>query len=72
MTTRTAYRGQGAASAVLATLASEAAQAGVEHLYLAVQADNQRAISLYQRSGFRPTHRYEYWRQENLDASGST
>jgi ribosomal protein S18 acetylase RimI-like enzyme len=67
MTTRTAFRGQGAASAVLATLASEAAQAGVEHLYLAVQSDNQRAISLYRRSGFRPTHPYQYWRQKDLN-----
>jgi ribosomal protein S18 acetylase RimI-like enzyme len=59
MATLAGYRGRGAASAILASLASGAAQAGVERMYLAVQADNP-AITLYERAGFSVVHAYEY------------
>lgn len=59
MATLPMYRGRGAASAILASLASGAAQAAVERLYLAVQADN-RAVALYERAGFSAVHTYEY------------
>jgi ribosomal protein S18 acetylase RimI-like enzyme len=66
--TRTSHRGQGAATAVLGALADATGDAGAPHLYLAVQADNQHAISLYERAGFRRSHRYEYW----VDRSDTT
>lgn len=61
MTTRSAHRRRGAATAVLAALAAEAAAAGAGRLYLAVQAGNRAALDCYERAGFRPVHRYEYW-----------
>lgn len=58
MATRTAHRGQGAASAILVSLADGV---DAERMYLAVQADNQPAIALYERDGFSFVHEYEYW-----------
>ena len=62
MATRATRRGRGAASAVVAAIASEAIQVGVDRMYLAVLADNAPALSLYGRVGFQAVHRYQYWR----------
>ncbi|MGH9090499.1 MAG: GNAT family N-acetyltransferase [Acidimicrobiales bacterium] len=60
MTTRSTHLRRGVASTVLAILAAEASAAGAHRMYLAVQADNAAAVSLYGRAGFRPAHRYRY------------
>ena len=61
MATHPSHRRRGAASAVLHQLAVEALDREVEHMYLAVMADNPAALALYQRSGFNVTHEYSYF-----------
>ena len=61
MTTRPGYRGRGAAAAVLAELASRAAVSAAERMYVAVEADDHIAITLYQRSRVTLVHDYQYW-----------
>lgn len=61
MATSPAHRRRGAASAVLHRLAVEALDREVEHMYLAVMADNPAALALYQRAGFNVTHEYSYF-----------
>lgn len=60
MATRPAARRRGRARAVLRTLAREASDRGIEHLYLAVMADNHAARRLYDRAGFTRSHEYSY------------
>lgn len=60
MTTVPARRRRGGATAVLHAMASAAAEAGVDHLHLGVEAANAGAIALYERAGFAPSHEYLY------------
>lgn len=53
-------RGQGAARAVLAALASWAAARESNHMYLQMEKGNCRASRLYERSGFREVCTYHY------------
>ena len=55
-------RGQGLASALMADLAREALTRSLPSMFLQVEEDNQAALSLYQRAGFRTAWRYRYWR----------
>jgi len=60
MFTLPAFRGRGAARAVLRALAAHAAAAGDLTLYLQVERENQVALDLYSRAGFAPHHAYHY------------
>ena len=53
-------RGRGLARAVLHALAQRARAAGARELYLQVEADNEPALRLYERAGFRLAYRYHY------------
>ena len=55
---RPAVRGRGVATEVLTTLPAELAKAGMKGLHLEVDRDNERAIRLYGRAGFRARERY--------------
>ncbi|WP_294764647.1 GNAT family N-acetyltransferase [uncultured Rhodoferax sp.] len=57
-------RGRGLATDLMAALAREALQRGLPHMYLQVEEDNQAALSLYRRAGFRTAWRYQYWRRK--------
>lgn len=59
--TRPPHRREGAATAVLHTLAEEASRRNAGRMYLAVMADNDPALGLFDRAGFRPVHEYSYW-----------
>jgi ribosomal protein S18 acetylase RimI-like enzyme len=61
MVTDPSHRRRGVAKAVLGGLAEEALRREVEHMYLAVMADNDAATSLYERSGFEVVHEYSYF-----------
>jgi N-acetylglutamate synthase len=61
MATRPEHRRQGAAGAVLGSLAREALQAGATELGLAVMVDNVGARRLYEALGFEESHRYRYF-----------
>ena len=60
MGTRPEARRQGAATAVLHTLAQWAVDEGAPRLYLQVEEDNTAARTLYERAGFVDTYRYHY------------
>jgi N-acetylglutamate synthase len=60
MATRPEDRRRGVASAVARRAAGWAAGRGARQLYLQVEEDNQPALRLYGRLGFRPSHRYHY------------
>ena len=62
MRTALRSRGQGLAGKILATLAQEAINRGLDRVFLQVQEDNSAALALYQRAGFVTTWRYHYWR----------
>jgi GNAT superfamily N-acetyltransferase len=60
MGTRPEARRQGAATAVLRTLAQWAVDHDAPRLYLQVEEDNTAARALYTRAGFVDTYRYHY------------
>ncbi|MFC1432828.1 GNAT family N-acetyltransferase [Streptacidiphilus sp. N1-3] len=55
-------RRRGLATAVMAALARRAAEEGATGGYLQVEAGNERAVALYDKLGFRTSHRYQYAR----------
>ncbi|HEX3648567.1 MAG TPA: GNAT family N-acetyltransferase, partial [Pseudonocardiaceae bacterium] len=55
------HRRRGLATGLLAALAAWADRRGARRCVLQVATHNQDAISLYQRLGCRPHHRYRYW-----------
>ncbi len=61
MATDPAHRRRGVAKAVLNGLAQEAFRRQVAQMYLAVMADNDAGISLYEDSGFGAVHEYCYY-----------
>lgn len=62
MRTALRSRGQGLAGQILAGLAQEAINRGLDRVFLQVQEDNSAALALYQRAGFTTAWRYHYWR----------
>ena len=62
---RPAFRGAGAAAALLAVLESYAAESGYRWLYLDSKDDLKAAIRFYQRHGYEPCERYN----ENCQAT---
>lgn len=58
--TREGARRRGYARAVVAALLRWAWDQGARHAYLQVEEDNEPAILLYERFGFRPVYRYWY------------
>ncbi|MFS8103956.1 GNAT family N-acetyltransferase [Lentzea alba] len=60
MATLPEARGQGAARAVLAALASWAAAREANHMYLQMEKTNNSAFRLYERTGFREVCTYHY------------
>jgi GNAT superfamily N-acetyltransferase len=60
MHTLEAFRGRGAAGAILGALARWAAGQGAKRLYLQVSADNAAARRVYARRGFRTLYGYHY------------
>ncbi|QMU67719.1 GNAT family N-acetyltransferase [Streptacidiphilus sp. P02-A3a] len=56
-------RRRGLATAVTAALARAAADEGADLAYLQVEPENENAIRLYDRLGFRTHHRYHYRRR---------
>lgn len=63
MRTARAFRGQGLAARVLASLAAAALARGYPRMFLQVDVQNAPAQSLYRRAGFQPAWTYTYWRQ---------
>lgn len=61
MRTAPGHRGQGYASAILATLGRVARARGVKQVFLQVEEANP-ARAIYRRAGFTPAWRYHYWR----------
>jgi N-acetylglutamate synthase len=59
--TLASYRGQGLAGQVLAGLANEALERGVDKVMLQVEEDNTSALALYRRAGFSTAWKYVYW-----------
>jgi len=57
--TARAHRGKGYAGLLLTELLNWGIQQGAQHAYLQVIADNDPALALYQRLGFK--HLYSYW-----------
>ncbi|WP_370110898.1 GNAT family N-acetyltransferase [Streptacidiphilus sp. MAP12-33] len=55
-------RRRGLAGALMATLASRAAEEGASGAYLQVEADNTVALALYDKLGFDTSYRYSYAR----------
>jgi ribosomal protein S18 acetylase RimI-like enzyme len=55
-----AYRRRGLATAVVARLVGWALERGARWCYLQVSPDNDAALALWRRYGFRPHHRYHY------------
>lgn len=58
--TALAYRGRGLATSLLAAMAREARQQGLEVAFLQVEAENPARV-LYQRLGFVLAWQYSYW-----------
>jgi ribosomal protein S18 acetylase RimI-like enzyme len=55
-----AYRRQGLGVAITAAACREAAINGISRVFLQVEVDNAAARALYERLGFRYSHRYHY------------
>jgi ribosomal protein S18 acetylase RimI-like enzyme len=55
-----ARRRAGLGSALTAAVCAEAARDGIGRVFLQVETSNAAAIALYQRCGFRSSHRYHY------------
>ena len=55
------HRRQGAAQAVLATLAQWAGERGADTAYLQMESDNEAAPALYAKAGFAPCYEYQFW-----------
>jgi len=58
--TPTEQRGRGHASTLCSTLLAEAAAQDAKHAYLQVGSDNEAALHVYRRLGFRFAYRYHY------------
>jgi ribosomal protein S18 acetylase RimI-like enzyme len=54
------HRRQGLGGAITAAACDEAARRGISRVFLQVEADNGAARALYERFGFRNSHRYHY------------
>ena len=52
MRTAQGIRGRGLAGRVLASIAQEAIQRGIERMFLQVEEGNAAALALYRRAGF--------------------
>ncbi|MFW2380800.1 MAG: GNAT family N-acetyltransferase [Acidimicrobiales bacterium] len=61
MYTHRAYRRMGVAASVLVRMSTEARALGARSFWLQVAPDNDGAIALYDRLGFMPEHRYQYY-----------
>jgi GNAT superfamily N-acetyltransferase len=61
MTTAPNHRRRGVGRVVLRALATEALRRHVERMYLAVEASNEPALSLYASAGFEAAHEYSYF-----------
>ncbi|HEX3956696.1 MAG TPA: GNAT family N-acetyltransferase [Trebonia sp.] len=55
-----AHRRQGIGSLITRAVCAEAARQGVERVFLQVETGNAAALALYERNGFRYSHRYHY------------
>jgi ribosomal protein S18 acetylase RimI-like enzyme len=55
-----ARRRQGLGALITRAACAEAARRGVEHVFLQVETENTAALALYERNGFRYSHRYHY------------
>lgn len=53
-------RRQGLGGAITAAASDEAARRGISRVFLQVEVDNAAARALYERLGFRDSHRYHY------------
>jgi len=60
MNTLTGNRGKGFGSAVLHALAGSVLEIGAQAVYLLVEEDNEVAIRLYEKQGFRHLYNYHY------------
>lgn len=54
------HRRAGLGKALTASVCAEAARRGVRRVFLQVEVDNTAAKALYERCGFRYSHRYHY------------
>ena len=66
MRTVLSHRGRGLAGRVLAGLAQEALQRGLDKVFLQVEAHNPAAQALYKRAGFTTAWTYEYWSKNSI------
>ena len=63
MRTLADYRRLGLGRRVFRALAAHAIKAGARRGYLQVDADNDRAIALYESEGYRSAYLYRYWQR---------
>lgn len=68
MRTVAAWRGRGLAAALLRRMAQQAQAAGVQRVFLQVDAGNTGAQSLYRRLGFVTAWSYAYWQPVGAQA----
>jgi RimJ/RimL family protein N-acetyltransferase len=61
-------RGRGVATAVVGALLSWAWERSAHHAYLQVEDDNERALAVYRRFGFRTAYAYHYRGKERGNA----
>ena len=55
-----AHRRRGLGSLITRAACAEALRQGVERVFLQVETANTAALALYERNGFRYSHRYHY------------
>ncbi|HKN06240.1 MAG TPA: GNAT family N-acetyltransferase [Thermoplasmata archaeon] len=69
MATETEYRGRGIASRILALQQVETARRGRDWLVLDVESENDTAIRVYQRAGYREVGRFAWFTRPGLPAT---
>ncbi len=64
----TAYRGRGVAGSLLETMDTRLSQQGFRHVVLEVRCDNENAIDLYSKNGFKVVKTLQCFYKDGADA----
>jgi N-acetylglutamate synthase len=60
------YQGRGLATQLMAGFGQRAVERSLNSIFLQVEAENQNALRLYQRIGFKTQWQYTYWAQHSV------